>query len=165
MNDKLYAEWEAYSHRAWKSGQTILDYDDWIDARIAALEAALTPFAAYGRLKLRYAPEAVFTIAYDREGHEVILHFENFTRAAELLPNATGRTSATKAQGGAGGIAEIMIGATQDREYRVRYVTADGETCYARVLTASAEKAAALVRDAVRTATEIEVLTPDEVTP
>lgn len=71
------------------------------------LQAALEPFAAYGRLKLRYASEAVFTIAYDREGLDVLLLFSDFTRAAELLPNATGRTSATKAQGGAGGIAEI----------------------------------------------------------
>lgn len=187
-------------------------------------QTALEPFAAYGRLQLRYPANAVFTIAYDREGREVILLFEDFTRAAEVHPNAVGRTRATKAQGGAGGIAEIAVGeemdfgaristtmsaeqihqlveerikqsgffpmpmhvevngkqyrmddiyapdaewreASVDREYRVRYVTADGETCYARVLTASAEKAAALVRDAIRTATAIEVLTPDEVTP
>jgi len=159
--------------------------------RTEQLEAALEPFAAYGRLKLRYPANAVFTIAYDREGREVILLFEDFTRAAEVHPNAVGRTRATTAQGGAGGIAEIAVGATEmthdqriaianrdiegylraagqwvesDREYRVRYVTADGETCYARVHTASAEKAAALVRDAIRTATAIEVLTPDEVT-
>lgn len=75
--------------------------------RAEQLETALEPFAAYGRLKLRYAPEALFTIAYDREGRDVTLLFEDFTRAAELLPDATGRAGATKAQGGAGGIAEI----------------------------------------------------------
>lgn len=158
--------------------------------RTEQLEAALEPFAAYGRLKLRYPANAVFTIAYDREGREVILLFEDFTRAAEVHPNAVGRTRATTAQSGAGGIAEIAVGATEmthdqriaianrdiegylraagqwvesDREYRVRYVTADGEPCYARVVAASAEKAATLVRDAIRTATAIEVLTPDEV--
>lgn len=70
-------------------------------------QVALEPFAAYGRLNLRYPANAVFTIAYDREGHEVTLLFEDFTRAAEVHPNAVGRTRATTAQGGAGGIAEI----------------------------------------------------------
>lgn len=163
MSNKLRAEYQSYVDLSWVLDRTALSYEQWLEARVIDLTTALEPFAAYGHLKLRYPAKAVFTIAYDREGHEVILLFEDFTRAAEVHPNAVGRTSKTTAMGGAGGIAEIAVGATEDREYRVRYVTVDGETCYARVLTTSAEKAAALVRDAIRTATAIEVLTPDEV--
>lgn len=76
------------------------------------LQSALEPFAAYGQLKRLYPDEAVFTIAYDREGNAVKILFSDFTRAAELLPTATGRTSATKTDGAVGGIAEIANDAT-----------------------------------------------------
>ncbi len=72
------------------------------------LQAALEPFAAYGQLKRLYPDEAVFTIAYDREGNAVKILFSDFTRAAAAHPDARANTHATPTSGGAGGIAEIM---------------------------------------------------------
>ncbi len=73
-----------------------------------ASQSALEPFAAYGKLKRVYPDEAVFTIAYDREGNAVKILFSDFTRAAAAHPDARANTHATPTSGGAGGIAEIM---------------------------------------------------------
>ena len=109
-NQQLFKQWSMYVWASWESGQTALSYEDWLETRVADLTIALTPFAAYGNLKHPYAPEAVFTIAHDREGRDVTLLFSDFTRAAELVPNATGHTRATKPQDAAGGIALIAEG-------------------------------------------------------
>jgi hypothetical protein len=72
------------------------------------LQSALEPFAAYGQIKRLYPDEAVFTIAYDREGNAVKILFSDFTRAAAAHPDARANTHATPTSEGAGGIAEIM---------------------------------------------------------
>lgn len=108
MSDTLRVEYKAYVGRAWEAGQTPFCYEEWLEARIAALQSALEPFAAYGHLKIRYPDKAVFTLAYDRNGQAVTLLFSDFTHAAQLLPNAQARTTEATATGSAGGIAEIM---------------------------------------------------------
>lgn len=55
-----------------------------------ALQFALTPFARFGQLQHRYANEALFTIAYDRNGAEVVIRYADFVRAAELVADAAG---------------------------------------------------------------------------
>lgn len=77
-------------------------------ARANRLTAALTPFARFGKLQHRYKPEAIFTIAYDRNGREVKIMYADVFHAAEALPDVEIGSTGAAAQGGAGGIAEIM---------------------------------------------------------
>lgn len=75
-----------------------------------ALKTALTPFARFGLLQHRYAPDALFTIAYDRNGNEVVIRYVDFVRAAELVPDVETAGQGEAQIGGRGGIAEIMVG-------------------------------------------------------
>lgn len=106
-----------------------------------ALQSALTPFARFGKLQHRYAPDALFTIAYDRTGKEVAIRYADFVHAAELVPDVETAGQGGAQIGGRGGIAEIMVGdkaADHDRAglmdapkftYRVRWTSrADGLT-------------------------------------
>lgn len=132
MNETLRAEYQAYVDLSWGLDRTALSYADWLETKVATLQSALEPFAAYGRLKLKYPDRAVFTIAYDRDAKPVILLFSDFTRAAQLLPDAQGRRTNTQATGSAGGIAEIMVGDTPVEKpkytYRVRWIShSDGQ--------------------------------------
>lgn len=106
-NKLLRAQWEAYVDRAWDSQQTAISYDEWLEARVADLTAALTPFARFGLLKHSYVPEAVFTLVHDRDGNRVVLTFGDFIEAAKQIPGLTLAPSETKTVGAAGGIALI----------------------------------------------------------
>lgn len=108
MDNSLYAEWQAYTHFAWKQGLTALSYEEWLEARVADLTTALTPFARFGLLKHPYSAEAVFTLVHDRDGHKVVLHFGDFIEALRQIPGLTLTPSETRTVGAAGGIAEIM---------------------------------------------------------
>jgi len=74
------------------------------------LQVAITPFARFGQLQHRYAPDALFTIAYDRTGKEVAIRYADFAYAAELVPNVETAGQGEAQIGGRGGIAEIMVG-------------------------------------------------------
>ena len=110
MANELYAEWQAYTHFAWKQGLTALSYEEWLERRVSDLTAALTPFARFGLLKHSYAPEAVFTLVHDRDGHRVVIHFGDFIEAAKQIPGLTLTPTDSQTVGSAGGIAEIMVG-------------------------------------------------------
>jgi hypothetical protein len=86
----------------------VLSYEEWLEARVVDLTAALIPFARFGLLKHAYAPEAVFTLVHDRDGHRVALTFGDFIEAAKQIPGLTLTPSETQTVGAAGGIAEIM---------------------------------------------------------
>ncbi len=107
MADKLYLEYWDYVRRAWENDATAMDYEQWLEARVADLSAALTPFARFGLLKHTYAPEAVFTLVHDRDGNRVVIHFGDYIEAAKQIPGLTLTPSETQTVGGAGGIALI----------------------------------------------------------
>lgn len=82
-----------------------------------ALQSALTPFARFGQLQRRYAPDALFTIAYDRTGKEVVIRYADLVHAAELVPNTEMAGQGGAQIGGRGGIAEIMNESAAYGEY------------------------------------------------
>lgn len=109
-NSKLVSEYWDYAKQSWDQGQTVLSYQEWLEARIADLTAALTPFARFGLLKHPYAPEAVFTLVHDRDGHRVVIQFGDFIEAAKRIPGLALTSTDSEPVGAAGGIAEIMVG-------------------------------------------------------
>lgn len=108
MNNTLRSEYYDYVRRAWENDATAMDYEQWLEARIADLTTALTPFARFGLLKHTYAPEAVFTLVHDRDGNRIVIKFGDFTEAAKQIPGLTLTPSETETIGAAGGIAQIM---------------------------------------------------------
>ena len=162
-NELVTAYWD-YAKQSWHRDQAVPSYQEWLEARVADLTATLTPFARFGKLQHRYAPDAIFTIAYDRNGTEVVIRYADFIRAAELVPDADAAGQGEQQIGGRGGIAEIMEPAK--RQFRVRYVTGDGETNYGRITTSSEEQALRLIRESVRNVQAAEIVPwYDEVTP
>jgi len=116
MSETLRAEYQAYVDQSWDSDQTALSYTDWLETKAAVLQTALTPFARFGLLQHRYAPEALFTIAYDRTGKEVVIRYADFIHAAELVPDVAAGQGGEQI-GGRGGIAEIMNESAAYGEY------------------------------------------------
>lgn len=132
MNDTLRAEYKAYVDLSWVLDRTALSYTDWLEAKVVALQTTLAPFARFGKLQHRYAPDALFTIAYDRNGKEVAIRYADLVHAAELVPDVETAGQGGEQIGGRGGIAEIMVGDTAiDKPkftYRVRWIShSDGQ--------------------------------------
>lgn len=108
-NELVTAYWD-YVKQSWHQDQSALSYQEWLESRVSDLTAALTPFARFGLLKHPYAPEAVFTLVHDRDGHRVVIQFSDFIEAAKQIPGLALTSTDSEPVGAAGGIAEIMVG-------------------------------------------------------